>query len=735
MQAPSIGQPLRRVEGRLKVTGQARYAAEHPVAGTTHGVLVYSAIAKGRLTHLDIAEAAKSPGVLAIVSHLNCPRVPGYAQPETDKRVEGQQFRLFFDDKIYFSNQPVALAVADTLEHAQQAARLVRAQYAAEAPRTDTAAHLGQAIKPTKSEDYHRGDATPAGPVAVEINHEYRTPVQVHNALETHSAIAQWQGNQLTVWNKTQAPTLAQQDLMKLFGLPAEAVQVHSPFVGGAFGGSSRIWPPQMAAILGARVVGRPVKVMNQREDEFSGVGFRPASVQRVRLGAQADGTLVRIEHEAFGLTSRYEQFTERILHPTKSGYRCPQAKLSYSLVPLDLSTPCWTRGPGETTGSFAIESAMDELAYALKLDPLALRLQNFAARDPADDRPWSSNFLRECYQQGAARFGWAQRPAAVGALPRTAAGWLAGQGMAMGIYHASRAECSARARLLPDGTLLVQSATADTGPGTYTIMTQVAADASGVPLENIRFELGDSSLPPAPGQFGSHTAASVGAAVHQVCTALRQQLVQLAATAPGAPLGPAPAAELVAAGGSVRAAKGGQALTYGEVLRRHNLPALDLTEKAPAVDEKGPYSGYSFNASFVEVHVHPLTREVRVARVVLAVDAGRVVNHQTARSQVYGSIAWGVGLALMEEAVMDHHYGRYTNHDLANYHVATSADVPPHIDVLFIDQPDPHLDPIGAKGLGEIGLIGLTAAIANAVYHATGKRIRELPITPDKLL
>ena len=734
MQAPVIGQPLRRVEGRLKVTGRARYATEHPVPGVVHGVLVFSSIARGRITHLDTAEAVRSLGVLGIVSHLNSPRVPGYALPETDKRVEGQQFRVFFNDQVYYSNQPVALAVADTLEHAQQAARLVRVQYAAETSHTDITANLPRAIKPKKSEDYQR-NSNPTGVAVVEINYEYCTPVQVHNAMETHGAIAQWQGNNLEVWNKTQAPTLARQDLMKLFDLPETAVQVHSPFVGGAFGGSSRIWPPQMAAILGAKVVGRPVKVAGQRVDEFSGVGFRPASVQRVRLAAQADGTLVDIGHEAFGSTSRYEQFTERILHPTKSGYRCPSATLRYSLVPLDLSTPCWTRGPGETTGSFAIESAMDELAYALKMDPLALRLQNFAERDPADDRPWSSNYLRECFAQGASRFNWASRPAAPGTLPPTAAGWLMGQGMAQGIYHASRAACTARARLLPDGTLLVQSATADAGPGTYTVMTQVAADASGVPVERIRFELGDSALPPAPGQFGSHTMASVGAAVHQVCTALRQQLVQLAATAPGAPLGAVQPAELLAQNGIVRALNGKIELPYGEVLQRHNLPALDLTQQAPAVDEKGPLSGYSFNASFVEVHVHPLTREVRVARVVIAIDAGRVINHKTAQSQVYGSIAWAVGLALMEEAVLDHHYGRYTNHDLANYHVSTNADIPSAIDVLFIDKPDQHLDPIGAKGLGEIGLIGLTAAIANAVYHATGKRVRDLPITPDKLV
>ena len=735
MQTPLIGQPLRRVDGRLKVTGQARYAAEHPVPEAAHGVLVLSPVARGRLTQLDTSQAAQAPGVLGIVSHLNCPLVPGYAQAETDKRVEGQQFRLFFDDQIHFSNQPVAVVVADTLENAQQAARLVQATYTAETPRTDLAAGLAQAIKPKRSEDYDRGQAATTAPVTVEISHEYRTPVQVHNPMETHAAIARWQGNVLDVWNKTQAPALAQQDLAKLFGLPQAAVRVHSPFVGGAFGGSSRIWPPQLTAILAAKVVGRPVKVVNERVDEFSMVGFRPASVQRVRLAAQADGTLVKVEHEAFGVTSRYEEFTERILHPTKSGYACPRATLRYSLVPLDLSSPCWTRGPGETTGSFAIESAMDELAYALKLDPLALRLKNFADHDPADGRPWSSNYLRECYALGAERFGWARRPAAPRSLPPAPDGWLRGQGLAMGIYHASRVAATARARLLPDGSLLVQCATADAGPGVATAMTQIAADASGVAPANIRFELGDSALPPGPGQFGSHTTASVGAAVHQVCAALRQQLLTLAATALGASFGKVPATDLVMENGTVRPAKGGPALAYGDILQRHGLPALDLTQQAPAVDEKGPYSGYSFSAHFVEVHVQPLTREVRVARVVSAIDAGRIINHKTAQSQAYGAIAWGIGIALMEDAVLDHRYGRYTNHDLANYHVPTNADIPTAIDIIFTDQPDPHLDPIGAKGLGEIGLIGLVAAIANAVYHATGTRVRELPITPDKLV
>jgi xanthine dehydrogenase YagR molybdenum-binding subunit len=367
-------------------------------------------------------------------------------------------------------------------------------------------------------------------------------------------------------------------------------------------------------------------------------------------------------------------------------------------------------------------------------MDPLALRLKNFAEVDPENNHPWSSNYLRECYAQGAAQFGWSQRNPTPGATRQ--GDWLVGQGMAMGIYKAVRAKASAHARLLPDGTLLVQSATADVGPGTATVMTQIAADASGVPIENIRFELGDSSFPPAPGQFGSHTVASVGAAVHDTCMALKQQLLNLAFSTPGSPFAKAKLSELVAEVGTVRlGSHPATSLGYGEVLRRAGQPALEVTHESPEVPEKGEKSSKSFCASFVEVHVHAHTREVRVSRVVSAIDAGRIMNPQTARSQVYGAITWGLGLALMEEAVLDHRFGRITNHDLANYHVPVNADIPPIIDVIFIDKPDTYVDPMGAKGLGEIGIVGFSAAIANAVYHATGKRVRDLPITPDKLL
>ncbi|MCB2408415.1 xanthine dehydrogenase family protein molybdopterin-binding subunit [Hymenobacter lucidus] len=732
---PSIGQPLSRVDGRLKVTGQARYAAEHAVPGVVHGVLLTSTIARGRIKSLDTTAAEKAPGVLAVLTYRNSPGVPAYqdAKANNNPRLAGQEIRIFYDDQIHFSNQPVALAIADTLERAQHAATLVRVQYEPVSPKTDLTQHRSRAIKPQKAADHQRGQPDAYRQAPVRIEQEYRTAVQMHNPLEPHAAIAHWEGGKLTVYNKTQAPKVAQQDLMRMFQLPEASVQVHSPFVGGAFGGSSRIWPQEVAAILGAKLVGRPVKVALRRDQMFNMVGYRPYSIQKVGLGATTDGQLVGITHEAFGQTSRHEEFVERILDPTKTAYQCPNLTATYRLVPLDLSTPAWTRGPGEASGSFALESAVDELAYALKMDPLALRLKNFADMNPADGKPWSSNELRRCYEQGAERFGWSKRP-----MPPRATrqgDWLVGWGMSMGIYKAERAKSAARAQLFADGRLLVQAATADAGPGTATIMSQIAADASGVPVENIRFELGSSDLPPAPGQFGSHTAASVGTAVHAACTALKEQLLSLARSTPEWQKLRLKPAEVTVENGTVRLVRHpDRQLAYPEILRRHNLMGLDLTREVEPGEEQKKSSGKSFCANFVEVRVHEPTGTVRVSRVVSALDVGRVLNAKTARSQVYGSVVWGIGMALLEQARMDHRYGRYLNPQLAEYHLPVNADVP-DIDVLFIDEPDLRLDPIGAKGMGEIGLIGLTAAVANAVYHATGKRIRELPITPDKLL
>jgi len=730
-----IGDPMDRVEGRLKVTGEARYAAEYNLPGITYGVLITSTIVKGRIRNLDTSAAEKAPGVLSIVSHLNSPKVAGYEAPVNNEgsRVYGQEFRLFYDDKIYHNHQPIALAIADTLEKANYAASLVKVQYDKEPHQTDLTQHLSKGIKPKREDDYARGLPNAYKNAPIQIEQEYRTPFQVHNPMEMHATTAYWEAeDKVIIYNKTQAVKLTQKDVMKAFNLEEKNVQVHSPFVGGAFGSSSRIWPPEMAAILGAKKVGRPVKVIAKRDQVFNMVGYRPRSMQKVGLGATPDGKLTGTTHEAFGDTSTYEQFTERLVHPTKSLYHCPDLNTVYQLVPLDLSTPCWARGPGETSGSFALESAMDELAYALKMDPLALRLKNYAEKDPENNKPWSSNYLRECYEQGAKQFGWHKRQP----TPRTMQDgeWLIGMGMAAGIYKAGRDKAAASAKLQADGTVLVQTSMADVGPGSATIMTQIAAETLGLDIQKIKFGWGDSSFPMAPGQFGSHTTASVGSAVYDVCTALKQKLQELALSEQSPAFQNTTVSNLIFEDGTIKIPAESTKITYTEILKNNKLKELLVTKESESGPEQEKYSSKSFCANFVEVRVHAATGEVRVNRVVSVVDAGKIVNYKTAKSQVYGSVVWGIGLALMEEAVLDHRFGRHVNNDLANYHVPVNADIP-DIEVVLIDKKDSIIDPIGAKGIGEIPLVGFTAAIANAVYHATGKRIRELPITPDKLI
>jgi xanthine dehydrogenase YagR molybdenum-binding subunit len=726
---------MSRVDGRLKVMGEARYAAEYELPDLVYGVLVTSTIAHGRIRSFNTIAAEKVPGVLAVMTYQNAPNVPGYqpgAEP-SEKRVVGQELRLFYDANIQFSNQPVALVIADTLDKATYAASLVNVAYDALPHHTDLAANLDKAYKPEKPDDYSRGRADSYKQAPIHIEQEYHTPIHVHNPMEPHAATAVWEGDdKVTVYNKTQGVSLAKKDIQQLFGLSPENVRVHSPFVGGAFGSSSRIWPPEMAALMGARLVKRPVKVVAKRGQVFNLVGYRPGSIQRVSLGATPDGKLTGITHHAFGLTSQYEQFTERILHPTKSMYQSPNLNATYRLVGLDLSTPCWARGPGETTGSFALESAMDELAYALKMDPLALRRANFADVDPETGKPWSSNYLRDCYEQGATAFGWNKR----NPQPRSTRNgdMLVGMGMSAGIYKSDRATASARARLGADGSLLIQTAAADVGPGTYTILTQIAAETAGIDTNRVLVELGDSAFPQAPPQYGSHTVVSVGSAVHDVCQQLKQQLAGLARKSNGSTLRDVATIDMTFSGGAISRKNGSGRIPYEAILLENNLPELVVVAESKGGPELETVARRSFAAHFVEVQVHPVTGTVRVTRMVSAIDAGKVMNPKTARSQVLGAATWSIGMALMEAGILDSRSGRYINNNLADYHVPVSADVP-HIDVLFIDKNDSVIDPMGAKGLGEISMVGLAAAITNAIYHATGTRVRQLPVTPDKLI
>ncbi len=729
-----IGEPLSRVDGRLKVTGAAKYAAEYTIPDLAYGVLASGAVARGRIKSIDTSAAEKAPGVIAVITHLNAPKPPGYhgGKESSDPRTDGRELRVFYNDVIFYNGQPVALAIADTFERARYAASLVKLQYVKEPHQTDMRANLANTVVPKEDPNYSRGDKNAFNHAAFKLEQEYETQLQVHNPMEPHAAIAVWEGeDKITVYNKTQTSPGAQADIAKAWNLPKENVHIISKFVGGAFGCASRIWPQEMAATIGAKKIGRPLKVVFNRDQLFNNVGYRPQSVQRVKLGADKDGKLTCIHHEAYGNTSTYEQFTANMTSLSQALYACDNVSTLYRLVPLDVSTPCWTRAPGEAPGSFALESALDELSYKLKLDPLELRKINYATQDPSSKQPWSTKFLNECYERGAAQFGWSKRKPAAGAT--TKGDWLIGYGMSSGIYGAWRAPSSARAVLNSDGSLLVQSATADVGVGTATIMSQIAADASGIPVEKIKFELGDSRLPPAVGQFGSLTTTSVGSAVNDVCVALKQKVVEFIKKSQPS-LQDAPAADFMFGDKNITTKSGTFSISYADLLQQQNLPAMEITIESKGNGESDKYSSYSYNATFVEVGVHSLTKQLKVNRVVTAVDAGKIMNAKTARSQIYGSVAWGIGMALMEESKIDHRYGRWMIKDLADYHVPVHADIP-EIEVIFIDKSDDILTPIGAKGLGEVGIVGIPSAIANAVYHATGKRVRDLPITPDKLL
>ena len=727
---------ISRIEGKQKVTGKAQYAAEYDLRDMHYGVIVESTIAKGKIISINTKAAENCPGVAGVITHLNRPEVPGWKNQggqQGQSRVEGEEFRVFFDDQIHFDRQPIALVIADTFERATYAASLVKAVYQKEKAATNIKDNLSKATTSNRVKDYSKGDENAWKGAPVKIEAKYTTPFQVHNPMEMHAATIFWDGpDKVIVYNKTQATKIAQQDIMKAFALKEENVIVHSPFVGGAFGSSSRVWPQEMAALLGAKKTGKPVKVMLRKDQVFNMVGYRPASIQNISIGAQQDGTLVGIVHEAFGSTSQYEKFTERITDPTKGLYNCPNVKATYRLVQLDMSTPCWTRGPGETSGSFALESAMDELSYALKMDPLVLRLKNFAEKDPEKNKPWSSNFLRECYQLGSEKFEWKKR----NPTPRSMQlnGMLLGMGVAAGIYHAGRSPATARATLRKDGTLLMQTSVADTGPGSATIMAQIAAKAMGIDVSKVEFQWGHSTYPPAPGEFGSQTTASTGSGVYDAVKELQRKISNLLVNKQGSPFAGAAVDDVSFENEMIHVKDKNVSSSFADALKQLDVDKVEAELQSKPSPQNEEYSGYSYAAHFVEVLVHPDTGTVKMNRVVSAVDAGTIINKKTATNQVYGSVAWGTGISLMEEGMLDHRYGRYANNDLANYHVPVNADIPP-IDVIFIDKPDPILDPMGAKGLGEIGLVGFSSAVANAVFHATGKRIRDLPITPDKLI
>jgi len=767
-----------RVDGRLKVTGGARYSADMPVDNVAYGFLIASTIGSGRIKQIDTAEAEKVPGVLAILTPFHVARMakgsikaqsvppsdqtpqsqktpgngsaqkPGSAQggPQEGQKAQQRQtppprkIHLLQEDDVFYNGQPIGVVVADTLDRAMHAASLVRVHYQRSAPLLSMSGEMHRAYRPKAAggkgdmPDSLQGDLEMGWEMATsKVENTYITPVETHNAMEPHATVALWEGDRLTLFDATQGIFGVRKRIADLFEIPADNVRIIAHFVGGGFGSKGPVWSHVVLTAMAARHVGRPVKLTLSRHQMFGPIGFRGETHQHVKLGARRDGVLSLVEHNGMVQTSVFDEFIEPVGASTRMLYACPNIGTTHRAVRLNIGTPSFTRAPGEAPGMYALESAMDELAYSLGMDPIDVRLRNYAEVEPESGKPFSSKSLRECYRVGAERFGWSKRQAE----PRSMRDgrMLVGYGMATATYPTNRSAASAKARLMADGTAIVQSGSQDIGTGTYTVMSQVAADAIGLPVDRVQFQLGDTDLPPTPNSGGSQTAASVGSAVLLAGQALRTKLIQLAIGDRESPLFGVSESDIATRSGGIYLKNDStRGEDYTTLLKRNRLPQIEARVDAAPGEEKNKYAMHAFGAHFAEVKVDPDLGTVRVARYVGVFAAGKILNAKTARNQFMGGITWGISMALMENTLMDPRTGRIMNADLAEYHVPVHADIPA-LDVTFVDEVDPYVNPVGVKGIGEIGIVGAPAAVANAVYHATGKRVRDLPITLDKLL
>lgn len=729
---------LDRVDGRAKVTGTAQYAAEYSFPNLAYGVMVGSTIAKGTITSLDTKAAENAPGVLAVISHLNLPKLPGYEKKkDADQRPAYHKgYKVFEDNVVRFNSQPIAIVVADTFERATYAASLVKAQYKKDNFNTDlhNAVATAKPIPGDDFKDYIRGDANWNG--ASKIEAVYEIPLEVHNAMEMHALTVSWDGDdKVTIYEKTQWLNNVQGEVSALYKIPKENVHVICKYIGGAFGSAFNMWPHSIAGVIAAKQVGRPLRVSLSRDQMFTTVGYRPQAIQKITMGTDSHGKLTGITHETFANTASYSVFTEGISNVSRNIYACPNVVTRYKVYPLDVSQPTWMRGPGETTGTFALESAIDEMAYAINMDPLQFRLLNYSEDDPEYNRPHSSKFLREALQIGAERIGWKDRSSSTRSMKDGE--WLVGYGTGTGIFSAWRGGSKLGVKLNDDGTLILQSAVTDMGPGTATSMTKLASETFGIAPNKIRFEIGDSRMPPGIFQGGSGTTSSLGTTVSNASVSMKKKLSDLVkdnSLFHTETVHEADLKNLVFENGYIMLASDkSRKISYSDALKNAGIPHVELIEESTGLDQN-KYSSFSWAAHFVKVYVHPATGIVRVNKVVTAIDAGKIVNEKTARSQIIGGVIGGIGMALSEAGIIDHRYGRWVNNNFADYHVPVNADVP-HIEAVFVNKPDPILNPMGSKGIGEVAMVGFPAAVANAVFHATGKRIRNLPITPDKLV
>jgi xanthine dehydrogenase YagR molybdenum-binding subunit len=741
-----VGQPRDRVDGRAKVTGHATYAAEAPVRNAVHAVIVQSAISRGRIEAMDASAVEKSPGVLAVLTPNNMPKLEK-ASPD----AQAETRTPLSDLEIHYAGQHIAVVVADTLEHARYAATLLKVEYAAKPPILDLDDPAAKTERPAKDPlgqklQLEKGDVDAAlvGPGVITVKETYSTPVETHNPMEMSATVAYWEGEKLTVWDATQAVVSRRKSLAALFGLKVEDVRVICLFVGGAFGCKGDQWPHTVLAATAARVVGRPVKLMLTRREMFTSCGHRPVTEQTLTLGATKDGRLVAIKHE----TNIEDSEVGKHIEPCGVGssavmYATPNLALTHRLSRVNIASTTFMRAPGENPGTYALECAMDELAIALKIDPVRLRVINYTDKAPHNDLPFSTSNVKECYRLGAEKFGWHLRNPEPRSMtgPR---GERVGWGMATATYPGHRFPNQARIRIFVDrdGALSAvgASATQDLGTGAYTVCTQMTAMLTGLPFERVKFELGDTNLPPGGVSGGSSTTAGVGQALSEAAEKLREATLKIAQEKPASPLAGLRASEVILREGQLMSSEDhSRAVALTELLANGKKYLEGVNEANPASADNFPakrkaHTFQSFGAHFVEVYVDPDLPIVRVNRVVSVMDIGRVINPKTAGSQVEGGVIMGIGQALFEETHYDRRTGRVVNDNLADYIVCVNPDVH-SIETHFVGEPDLLFNAIGCRGVGEIGITGISAAIANAVHHATGIRVRDLPITPEKLL
>jgi xanthine dehydrogenase YagR molybdenum-binding subunit len=769
-QRPFVGRRLPRADGVTKVTGRADYAMEHDPTGVVYAAVVESTVAAGRVLRMDTDAASGMPGVLQILTHAGAPSLRPCALVPEGSVMES--FRPLQDDRVRYSGQPIGLVVAETLEQATEAARHVHVEYETAPTVSDLGdpgcttvagpaaernghggAHDRDCVQSTTTlpADSERGDARAAfESSAVRVEQVYSTPRGTASPLEPLGTIAEWgQDESLTVWMPSQWVEGAHRSLAAWFDMPVYKVRVISPFVGGGFGAKVTAHPDASLAAMAASVVGRPVKLALTRPQTFNGYGPRPAIDQKLLLGADADGRLQAMVHANINETSFDDEYVEGGGGTAKVMYAVPNLRTSQGIVKVNSFTPSWKRAPGEAVGAFALESAMDELAYAVGVDPVELRLRNYAEQDPQTQKPWSTRRLREAYEAGARAFGWERRSAEPRSMRdgRQLIGW----GMAGGAFPVVNTPAEAGVSVLDDGSVQVTSSGPEIGNGTYTILAQTVADALGVPIDRVSVQLGDTSFPGAPVAGVSQIANSLTGAVQRTALAARDELIALALDHESSPLRAADA--LVIRDGVITASGGsGPSVPIADLLRRVGTRSIEVTGDTypegsaddardqalhtfklmkPPTDD---YSVYDWCAQFVEVRVDEDYGTVRVSRMVGAFDCGRVYNPTLAEGQWKGGMIMGVGEALMESLNVDRRFARIVNNNFAEYMVPVNADIP-DIEVISVGEPDRHASALGGKSVGEIGVVGVAPAIANAVFHATGKRVRDLPIMMEKLL